>query len=79
MVVEAGFSTQAAWTAGNISRFELVDHFIDGLIPHGSEEILDEFLPNLKILVTTSKNGYEAVEASNRTELRDLLIKTAWV
>jgi hypothetical protein len=78
-VAEAALSAQASWTVGNISRFELAGHFFDALVPIGSEDMIHDFLPNLKILVTTSKNGFEVKEASDRRELRDLIIKTTWV
>jgi hypothetical protein len=77
--MDAAFSAQDAWRAGNVSRFEVVGHFLDSLVPPESEEAIHHFLPNLKILVTTTKNGFEAKEPRNIDELRDLIVKTTWV
>jgi hypothetical protein len=77
--MDAAFSAQDTWRAGNISRFEVAGHFFDDLVPLESEEAIHHFLPNLKILVTTTKNGFEAKEPKNIFELRDLIIKTTWV
>ncbi len=79
---DAAFHAQAMWHEGNISRFELVNHFFETLLPHDESSDLDELdriLPNLKILVTTQRDGHQVRQPQNRTELKDLLIKTTWV
>jgi len=80
--VDAAFHAQATWQSGNISRFELVDLFFDSLLPYdkmASSDGLERILPNLKILVTTQTEGHQVRQANNRTELKDLLVKTTWV
>lgn len=81
---DAAFRAQAMWQSGNISRFELVDHFFETLLSHDETgeavaDDLERILPNLKILVTSKRDGHQVREARNRTELKDLLIKTTWV
>lgn len=79
---DAAFHAQAMWQSGNISRFDLVDHFFETLLPHDNSSPLDDLdriLPNLKILVTTQRDGHQVRQPQNRTELKDLLIKTTWV
>lgn len=79
---DAAFHAQTMWQSGNVSRFELVDHFFEALLPHDETAPTDELeriLPNLKILVTSQRDGHQVREARNRTELKNLLIKTTWV
>lgn len=79
---DAAFQAQEMWQAGNISRFELVDHFFETLLSQDDPvavDNLERILPNLKILVTSQRDGHQVREARNRTELKDLLIKTTWV
>jgi hypothetical protein len=78
-IASVAFDAQTAWMGGNITRFELVDFFVDNLLAGEPEERLLEVLPNLQILVTTTKGGFEVKEATNREELNDLLAKTTWV
>ena len=79
-VATIGFDVQDAWMVrGEVDRFELVDKFVDDLIENVSDDRLHEILPNLKVLVTTTQNGYEVETATNRNELKDLIAKTTWV
>ncbi|KAG7351618.1 hypothetical protein IV203_010978 [Nitzschia inconspicua] len=81
-VSEAAFAAQNAWTSGNRSRFELVDHFFDTLVPsepdHGNE-LTRNIIPRIKVLVTTLSGRVEIVQANNVQELKDGIIKTTWV
>lgn len=38
-----------------------------------------DFLPRIKILVTTLSDGYRVVESRNRKELKENIMKTTWV
>jgi hypothetical protein len=80
-VSEAAFAAQNAWTSGNRSRFELVDYFFDSLVQSEAEyELeLERAIPRIKVLVTNLSGGFEVVEATNRKELKDSIIKTTWV
>jgi hypothetical protein len=78
-VADKTFDAQTAWMQGNITRFELVEHFVDDLLAGTDEEHLGEILTNLQILVTTTKDGFKAKSATDRKELKDLLAKTTWV
>jgi len=40
---------------------------------------LESFLPRIKILVTTISDGYQVVEAKNRQELKEHIMKTTFV
>jgi hypothetical protein len=78
----AAFAVQEAWTSGNRSRFELVEHFFDEIVPQNldeDKEIAIRVLPRIKILVTTIAEGFQIVEATNRRELKDSILKTTWV
>ena len=75
---DAAFQSQSMWRAGNISRFELVDHFFEQLVPLGEDEV-QPVLPNLKILVTSQREGHQVGQAKDRAHLKDLLIKTTWM
>mmetsp|Transcript_4924 Transcript_4924/g.9152 ORF Transcript_4924/g.9152 Transcript_4924/m.9152 type:complete len:209 (-) Transcript_4924:1196-1822(-) len=81
-VSEAAFAAQHAWTSGNRSRFELVDFFFDELVPGELDEdaeMIERVLPRIKVLVTTVSGGLKVVEATNRQELKDGILKTTWV
>lgn len=82
--VDAAFSAQEMWRSGSISRFQLVDHFFETMLTGHRDESaslndLDSVLPNIKILVTSQKDGHQVRQPQNRTDLKDLLIKTTWV
>ena len=68
---------QALWKEGHISRYELVDRFIDDLFL--SAEDATAFAKRVHILVTTATHGVTIKNASNATELKELLIKTTWM
>ena len=81
-VSDVAFAVQDSWTSGNRSRFELVDHFFDTLVPIEFDQdvqMLERSLPRIKVLVTTMSGGYQIVEPKNRQELKDSMIKTTWV
>lgn len=82
--VEVAFSAQEMWLSGNISRFQLVDHFFETMLTDNGDvsstwSDLDSILPNMKILVTSQRDGHQVRQPQNRTDLKDLLIKTTWV
>jgi hypothetical protein len=74
---DSAFSIQAAWIAGNISRYQLVDRFIDDLLMPSTT--LENIIKRLHILVTTHKNGVAIEKASNLRELKELLLKTTYM
>jgi hypothetical protein len=78
----AAFHTQSLWLSGNLTRFELVDAFVEELLPLHDESVtsnLDRFLPRLNVLVTTGRDGYRVIQSNSRAELKDVLLKTTWV
>jgi hypothetical protein len=78
-VIDSGFAVQDAWNSGSLNRFELVDKFFDDIVPSDSTVSLEDFLPRLQILVTTLGEGVQITQATNRDELKDLIVKTTWV
>jgi hypothetical protein len=82
-VSEAAFAAQSAWISGNRSRFELVDYFFDAVVPSENEHAfytkLEKSLPRIKVLVSTSSEGFKIIEPTNRQELKDSIIKTTWL
>jgi hypothetical protein len=75
------YNIQQAWMAGNMSRFEIVDAFLDQVIDHSeeTEEKIEHFLPKLNILVTSRGNGVKVIQPSNRQELVSALKQTTWI
>jgi hypothetical protein len=76
-----GFGIQQSWLAGNMTRFEMVDHFLDGTLGDSSDyaERIDSFLPNLNVLVTSKGKGVEVVRPQSRQELMVALKQTTWI
>ena len=50
-VSNAAFSAQEAWTSGNLTRFDLVEHFFDELVPEtlDDDKTVKELLPKIKV------------------------------
>lgn len=74
------FGIQQSWLAGNMTRFEMVDHFLEGTL--GDEEYaerMESFLPNLNVLVTSKGKGVEVVQPASRNELVLALKQTTWI
>ncbi|CAJ1962713.1 unnamed protein product [Cylindrotheca closterium] len=83
-VMDAALLAQERWQDNHISRFDLVENFLETLVPTSDDdshdqEQLQQILSKIKILVTTTENGVEVLQATNRDELLDLMIKTTWV
>lgn len=74
---DTAHAIQSSWMNGTISRYDLVDHFLDDLL-HDSMEI-NLFLDRLHILVTSTKDGVAVERASNSTHLKELLLKTTYM
>lgn len=74
-------SIQSSWMAGDISRYDLVDQFIDNILLSNDNEVIDlaHFLDRLHILVTTTKHGVAVEKATNTTQLKELLLKTTYM
>ena len=71
---------QQSWRVGNISRYDMVDWFVDELVttsPTAAKEL--DFLNKINVLVTTAKDGVQMRKAQDLQELKDLLIKTTWI
>lgn len=75
---QTAFHAQSLWRAGNVSRFELVDHFFDQLVPE-EEDRIQHILPNIKVLITTQRDGHQVGQAKDPAELKDFMIKTTWM
>ena len=81
-VSEAAFETQRAWTGGNHSRYELVEHFFERLVPldlDNDRVMMQDSISRIKVLVTSASKGLEVYEASSRQELKDSILKTTKV
>ncbi|CAB9511638.1 expressed unknown protein [Seminavis robusta] len=73
---------QQLWMVGNITRFDIIDQFLLDVLGEDSDEgnqIIESFLPNLKILVTSRGNGVEIVQPTSRDELISALKQTTWI
>ena len=80
--VDTAFDTcqdiQTLWKKGHISSFEMVNLFLDRLVPEETEQ-LQHFLPRINVLVTTASKGAEVHQPSSREDLVDLMVKTTWI
>jgi len=78
---ENAHSIQSSWMAGHLSRYDLVDRFIDNMLISDNDDAVDisHFLDRLHILVTTTKNGVAVEKAANSTQLKELLLKTTYM
>lgn len=74
---ENAHSIQSSWMSGDLSRYDLVDRFIDNLIDE--KESITHLLDRLHILVTTTKNGVAIEKAENLSDLKELLLKTTFM
>ncbi|KAL3943730.1 MAG: hypothetical protein SGBAC_002200 [Bacillariaceae sp.] len=83
--MDAALLSQERWQGNQISRFELVHDFLETLVPidesssYEKEQQLQQAMSKIQIMVTTGENGVEILQATNRDELLDLMIKTTWV
>lgn len=73
---DTSYSIQQAWLQGNISRYQMVEWFLDDLLEGHHEPT---FLPRIAVLLTSAKKGVEIQSATNLSELRTLLKKTTWI
>lgn len=70
---------QKGWLNGSLSRYQIVDYFLEDLVPKADSSRLQLLLPHLNILLTTATNGVQVGQATNHEELVDLLVKTTWI
>lgn len=81
--LEEGFQTAVAskhaWLEGRISRYEIVEHFMDNLVHNSSNAVDAAVLDRLNVLVTTSEKGVVARKATNLEELKDIITKTMYM
>jgi hypothetical protein len=73
---DTSYSIQQAWLQGNITRYDMVDWFLQDVVFPVYEM---NFLPRIHVLVTTASQGVHIETASSLEELKDLLIKTTWI
>jgi hypothetical protein len=81
--LEEGFQTAArskdAWLEGRISRYEIVEHFMDNLLYNSTNAVDVAVLDKLNVLVTTSEKGVVSRKATNLEELKDIITKTMYM
>jgi hypothetical protein len=81
--VDAAFDTcgdiQMAWMDGTLSRYDMVNHFLDRLVAPHHVASVPPFFDRLRVIVTSTSQGVDATQPSNRDELVDLLVKTTWI
>jgi hypothetical protein len=75
---ETGSFIQTSCQTGAMRQYEMVDYFLDDLVPAHVDD-LEDILPHLNIIVTTLSHGVQIQTPSNRSELVDLLVKTTWI
>jgi hypothetical protein len=77
--VDVCYEIEDGWMQGKLSRFNMVRHLLDRLVTASDVDRILQMLGRLNIIVTTTSQGVEIVQPSNREELIDLLIKTTWI
>lgn len=68
---------QRSWLGGNISRYDIVEQFIDDLLQH--RELEDDFIHRTNILVTTTGKGVVTEKPKTVEELRHHLVRTTFM
>jgi hypothetical protein len=77
--MNATYSVQQAWYDGQISRFEIVKHFVDDLIADLEDHHFEEIIPSINMLTTSIGEGVTIQTAQNVSDLRSALVKTTWM
>jgi len=78
-VFDVTFDIQSRWLNGTLSRYEMVNDFLEQLVPRGEFSTLEPFLPRLNIIVTTASDGALTENAADYDTLVDLLVRTTWI
>uniref|UniRef100_A0A7S3LF66 PNPLA domain-containing protein n=1 Tax=Amphora coffeiformis TaxID=265554 RepID=A0A7S3LF66_9STRA len=66
---------QIAWSQGRMSSYEIIDEFLERLLP-AEEKLFSSLFPRLNIISTSLDSGVEIRQAKNRTELLSYLRRT---
>ena len=67
---------QQAWATGALSSYQILDVFLERLLPV-EEEVYTLVLPRLHVISTSLASGVQIQQPTNRTELVNLLHRTA--
>ena len=82
VAVEA-LEVQSRWKSGEIGMYEVAGEFVDSLLDLKSDPsnalISDDWLPQVRVLTSTRYGAPQMAAASNRGELRTLLLKTSFI
>ena len=66
---------QIGWLQGRMSSYEIVDEFLERLLP-AEDKLFASLFPRLNIISTSLDSGVEIRQAKNRTELLSYLRRT---
>lgn len=75
---EMAFGVQRKWNEGEISRYDVVEDFVDRLLP-SSVRFGDELLERISVVTVTEGVGTNIRRARSVAELREMLIQTTWI
>jgi len=90
-MASVAFDVQRKWRNGEISRYAVVEDFVDRLLIPGNGNASDDFsndngllfdvglLERINVLTTTKGIGVNMRQARSVAELRELLIQTTWI
>lgn len=83
-VSDIAFGLQQRWRTSNISRWDIVEHFVDGILASDNLYFLNQnlnaaLLEKINVLTTTRGGRMSIRKAQNISELKDLLIQTTWI
>jgi len=67
---------QSAWLEGTMTRYNLVDHFLDELVSENEDRI---DLSRINVLITSRNDGVHVKRADTVADLKKLLRLTTWV
>merc|ERR1712008_89128 len=75
---EMAFGVQRKWNEGEISRYDVVEDFVELLLPSGVG-FGDELLERISVVTLTEGVGSNIRQARSVAELREMLIQTTWI
>eukprot|EP00816_Leptocylindrus_hargravesii_P005670 CAMPEP_0196803124 /NCGR_PEP_ID=MMETSP1362-20130617/2547_1 /TAXON_ID=163516 /ORGANISM="Leptocylindrus danicus, Strain CCMP1856" /LENGTH=218 /DNA_ID=CAMNT_0042174567 /DNA_START=378 /DNA_END=1034 /DNA_ORIENTATION=- len=83
-VSDIAFGLQQRWRSNNISRWDIVEHFVDDILKNDSLQVLHQnvdanLLERMNVLTTTKEGSMSVRKAQNISDLKDLLIQTTWI
>jgi len=79
-VFDATYDIQLRWRNGNLTRYDMVEEFLELLVPRHYYDLVERFLPRMNVLLTTASTGVKVSNAAvDYNELVTLLVQTTFI